>query len=74
MSRGIDLAKTLASTPEGAEAIENMKDQLIIVLLKRLGGQVDIPVSELDDTEGDNLLLGFIPDTKTFHFEVRTES
>ena len=73
MSRGIDLAKTLASTPEGAEAIEDMKDQLIIVLIKKLGGWVDIPVAELDGTEGDNLLLGFLPETKTFHFEVRTE-
>lgn len=36
-----------------ADAIDNMKDQLIVVLLKRLGSDVKIPVSEIDGTGGD---------------------
>lgn len=49
--------------------IEAMKDQLLIVLIERLGGSVDIPVAEIDAT-GDRLLLMQLAD-RTFHFEVR---
>jgi len=53
MGQGIDLAREQA--PEHAQFIDNMKDQLIIVLINRLGGNIDIPISEIDGT-GDQLL------------------
>ncbi len=50
MGSGIEAAR--AAAPEHAAAIDNMKDQLLLVLIKRLGGDVTIPVSEIDDTGG----------------------
>lgn len=73
MGRGIDLAKTLSGNPEGAQALDDMKDQLLIVLIKKLGGHVVMPPSELDDTASDNLMLSFDPQNGEFHFEVRSE-
>lgn len=67
MGKGIDLAREFA--PEHAAAIDNMKDQLLLVLIGRLGGTVDIPVSEVDGT-GGHLLMMSIKD-RVFHFELR---
>lgn len=50
MGSGIEAARLVS--PEGAAAIDNMKDQLLLVLINRLGGDVTIPVSEIDDTGG----------------------
>ena len=52
------------------EAIENMKDQLLIVLINRLGGMADVPVNEIDAT--GTYLLNMRLDTKdkVFKFEV----
>jgi len=33
-----------------SDALEAMKNQLLIVLINRLGGKVRIPVREIDDT------------------------
>lgn len=33
-----------------ADVIDNFKDQLLIVLLRRLGSTVTIPIQEVDDT------------------------
>jgi hypothetical protein len=57
-------------SPEHAAAIEAMKSQLLIVFVKRLGGTIDIPVSEVDDTAGDLLAFAVDLDKKIFHFEV----
>lgn len=51
-------------------AIEAMKNQLLIVLIKRLGGKIEIPVAEVDGTGGD-LLLMEATEARTFRFEVR---
>ena len=63
--------------------INALKQQLLIVLINRLGGSVDIPVSEVDNTGGWLLgmwleqpeITGDKPaDTKiggVFHFETR---
>jgi len=67
MGRGIDMAREGA--PEHAAVLDELKDQLLIVLLKRLGGTVAIPVAEVDDT-GGNVVLMSINDG-VFHFEVR---
>jgi len=42
------------------DAMEMMKDQLIIVLIERLGGQVSIPVEEIDT----------VPSGKALHYNV----
>lgn len=47
--------------------------QLCIALLKRLGGEIQMPVSELDDT-GQDLMLMSIEDAGTFTFKVERKS
>lgn len=70
MGKGIDLARMDA--PEHADLLDSLKDQLLIVFLKRLGGSADFPVSEVDDTGGD--MLAFSVRDRTFHFEIRKKS
>lgn len=70
MGQGIDLAAV--DNPVHAAAIANMKDQLLIVLLNRLGGSIAIPVSEIDDTGQDCLM--FHVEGTTFHFTVAKKS
>ncbi len=67
MGKGIDLARPDA--PLHAEVLDNLKDQLLIVLIRRLGGKVDIPVSEVDDTGG--CLLSFSIQDGVFNFSLR---
>lgn len=67
MGRGIDAART--SAPEHAAVLDDFKDQLLIVFLKRLGGKASIPVAEVDDTGGD--LFAFRIVDGVFHFEMR---
>lgn len=59
--------------PEHAAVLDDFKDQLLIVFLKRLGGQVSIPVAEVDDT-GQDLLAFRIDEHGVFHFEARKKS
>ena len=67
MGSGIDLAKTDA--PEHAKALEDFRDQLLIALLRRIGPEVDIPASEVDETWG--YVVAMSVKDRTFHFEVR---
>lgn len=67
MGEGIKAAKAMGSGPH-AEVMENFKEQLLIVFLKRLGGKIDIPVSEVDDTAQD--ILSFCIRDKVFYFEL----
>ena len=46
--------------------IDDLKDQLLIAFLKRLGGKVDIPVSEVDET--GKYTLSFSITDGAFHF------
>lgn len=50
MGKGIELARAVA--PEHAAMIDDLKDQLLIVFLRRLGGRLTIPVAEIDGTGG----------------------
>lgn len=70
MGKGIDAARPDA--PEHAAAMDDLKDQLLIVFLKRLGGTVDIPLAEVDDTGQD--ILGFSFKDGIFHFETRKKT
>jgi hypothetical protein len=67
MGKGIDMASQLS--PEHAAVLDDFKDQLLIVFLKRLGGKVSVPISEVDDTGQD--LLAFSIRDGAFHFEAR---
>ena len=69
---GIDLARDYA--PEHTAAIEAMKDQLIIVLINRLGGKVSIPVQEIDGTGQFLLSMRLDIGKHKFHFEVGKKS
>ena len=70
MGKGIDLAREDA--PLHAEVLDELKDQLLIVFLRRLGGDVSIPVSEVDETGG--YVLAFSVKDRMFHFELRRKS
>ena len=67
MGKGLELGRE--DHPEHAAVLDDLKDQLLIVFLKRLGGKASVPVYEIDDTGGDN--LGFsIDQNKVFHFKI----
>lgn len=66
MGLGVDLAREDA--PLHAAVIDNFKDQFILVLLRRLGGDVTIPVAEVDDTGGLMLAMNLTDDQKAFRF------
>ncbi|HEY4100109.1 MAG TPA: hypothetical protein VGM20_04435 [Gemmatimonadales bacterium] len=44
--------KEFAIDPEMAARIELLKRELLIILLRRLGGKVELPVAEVDATDG----------------------
>lgn len=69
MGEGIDLAAL--DNPEAARLIDNMKDQLIIVLMNRLGGQITIPVDEIDSTRGYLMMMHADIENRHFHFEIK---
>lgn len=66
MGIGIDLAAQ--ENPEHAKVIDNFKDQLLLTMIKRLGGNVSIPISEVDDTAQDVLMMSV--ENGAFNFEV----
>ena len=68
MGQGINLAAQL--NPEHARAIDDMKDQLLIVLVKKLGGQIMIPAAEIDATGQDTLTMMLEPRSRVFTFVV----
>ena len=67
MGTGIDMARDEA--PLHAALLDDLKDQLLLVLIRRLGGDVSIPVSEVDDTGGVLLMMSVTGNT--FNFSVR---
>ena len=67
MGRGIDAARDLA--PEHTALLDDLKDQLLIVFLRRLGGKASIPVEEVNDTGG--LLLAFSVVDGIFNLELK---
>jgi len=76
MGQGIELAKQL--DPESVElikALDEMKDQLILVLVERLGGKVVVPVIEIDTAPlGKILTMGFDQEKVEFTFEVKKKN
>lgn len=74
MGKGIELARA-AGGGIHADLIDDLKDQLLIVLLKRLAvdGKVSIPVEEIDDTGGDVLSFS-IDESRVFNFVLGKKS
>jgi hypothetical protein len=72
MGKGTNLAREMGGGLH-ADVLDDFKDQLLIVFLKRLGGKVSIPVAEVDDTGQDNLAF-CIDENRVFHFETRKKS
>ncbi len=68
MGKGTDAARTLA--PEHAGLIDDLKDQLLIVFLKRMGGKASIPVEEVDDPGNNVRVLSFDAKSRIFYFAV----
>ena len=55
---------------EAAEAIESMKNQLLIVFVERLGGDIEIPVSEIDATGNKLMSMQVNAKDQSFRFVV----
>jgi len=70
MGKGIDLART--DSPDHAAALDDLKDQLLIAFVKRLGGTVSIPVKEVDET--GSYMLAFNVEDQNFNFVLRKKS
>ena len=69
MDKGIDLA----GAREHARVLDDLKDQLLIVLLKRLvdkNGELSVPVAEIDDIGKNTLAFTVDPDTRMLHFVI----
>lgn len=60
--------------PEHAHALQLMLEQLLIVFVKRAGGSIEIPVSEIDNTGQDLLAFKTVPEKNSFYFEVQKKS
>jgi hypothetical protein len=76
MGKGIDLARS-AGAGLHADVLDDLKDQLLVVFLKRLkslGHSLDFPVSEIDDTGRDIVSFRVDPVTRNFHFELSKKS
>ena len=76
MGKGIDNAR-LAGAGIHADVLDDLKDELLVVFLKRLkalGHSLEFPVQEIDDTKHDVVSFRIDPVTRTFHFEVSKKS
>jgi hypothetical protein len=74
MGKGIDLARA-AGAGLHADVLDNFKDQLLIVFLKRLrsaGQALSFPVQEVDNTGSD--MVSFRIENGIFHFELSKKS
>lgn len=81
MGKGIDIARGLDLETGGtglhAAVLDDLKDQLIVVFLKRvkaLGHSLDFPVAEVDDTGKDLVSFSIDPIMRNFHFELSKKS
>lgn len=76
MGKGIDAARA-AGAGVHADVMENFRDQLLIVLIKRLAdkdGRLVVPVAETDATGGDLLAFsvhGLEVGKPAFHFQLQ---
>jgi predicted RNA-binding protein with PUA domain len=72
MSQQLVDAKTGDVLPQELQhAISMMKEQLLIVLVNRLGGKADISVKEIDGTGDFFMIMEFDKDQEQFRFVVK---
>lgn len=74
MGKGIDMARELGAGVH-ADVLENFKEQLLVVFLKRLkakGDSLIFSVAEVDNTGSD--MLAFRIENGAFHFELSKKS
>lgn len=74
MGKGINAARAAGAVLH-ADLLDDLKDQLLVVFLKRLkaaGHSLDFPVSEIDDTGRD--LVSFKLVNRVFCFELSKKS
>ena len=67
----------MAQQAELARRIAQLKEQMLIVLLKRLAdenGEFEIPISEVDDTHQDLLEFQAHPERQVFVFKLSKKS
>lgn len=72
MGKGIKAAR-MAGAGIHADVLDDLKEQLLVVFLKRLkilGHSLDFPVAEIDDTGQDLVSFSVDPVTRNFHFEL----
>lgn len=74
MGKGLDLARPDA--PEHVQLLEDLRDQLLIVLIKRLAvdGKLAIPIAEIDNTASDLLAFSLDLEKRLINFELRRNS
>lgn len=76
MGKGINLARDAGSGLH-ADVLDDLKDQLLIVFLKRLrtlGHTLRFPVTEIDDTGHDMVAFSVDPATREFTFKLSKKS
>ena len=76
MGKGIDLARE-AGAGIHAEVLDNFKDQLLVVFLKRLqdlGHSLTFSLTEIDDTGQDLVNFRVDPITQQFQFQLQKKS
>lgn len=66
MGKGIDAVRQDA--PLHAAVLDDLKDQLLIAFVKRLGGKVSLPVEEVDKLGGYTLSFRVVD--RVLHFEL----
>jgi len=67
MGKGIDLARSIG--PEHAALLDDFKDQLLIAMVVKNGGTLDLPVADVDATGG--YTLAFSVTDGVFHFKAQ---
>ena len=76
MGKGIETARSIPGSELHADVLENFRDQLLIVFLKRLkekyGDDLVFSVAETDDTGQD--MLAFKIEDRSFHFVLEKKS
>jgi hypothetical protein len=76
VGKGIDMARAAGASIH-ADALDDFKDQLLVVFLKRLqsyGDNLAFPVLEVDNTGRDLVSFRIDQITRTFHFELGKKS
>lgn len=71
MGKATDAARAAGATIH-ADVIDAFKEQLLIVFLNRLGGDVSVPVAEVDATGG--FVVSFNVVDGVFNFKVARKS